>query len=309
MKEKIKTLFCVVFLMCALPYIITTYLQGKEAEDLSKDTGSEAVLSANIAGDLEIPENLDVEEYLIGIVAQEIPISYETETLKAQAVIARTNLMAALEQGTELPESMSRERLMELWGEEGFSDNYSRLSEAVAATAGVVMTYQNSYLYAAFHAVSAGSTRNAEEALGNTKMPWLAGVDSSMDIPSEDYLTVIFLEKQEFLQRLKTVFGELPLTEDAPLEGFVIAVRDSADYVVQVTMGEVTVTGEEVRKALSLSSACFYIKEVEGQIRIVTKGLGHGLGMSQYGANVLAKDGSDYRAILNYYFKNIEISD
>ena len=309
MKEKIKTLFCVAFLMYALPYIITTYLQGKGSEDMSKDTESEAVLSAKTAGDSKVPENLDVEEYLVGIVAHEIPISYETEALKAQAVIARTNLMAALEQGTELPESLSREKLMELWGEESFTENYSRLSEAVAATAGVVMTYQGSYPYAAFHAVSAGSTRNAEEALGNTEMPWLAGVDSSMDIPSEDYLTVIFLEKQEFLQRLRTAFGELPLTEDAPLEGFVIAARDSTDYAVQITMGEVTVTGEEVRTALSLSSACFYIKEVEGQIRIVTKGLGHGLGMSQYGANVLAKDGSDYRTILNYYFKNIEISD
>ena len=114
---------------------------------------------------------------------------------------------------------------------------------------------------------------------------------------------------QWFLDRLKAAFGDVPVSEEHPLEAVAISARDGGEYALEVAIGEKTVSGEEFRNGLELPSACLYLKEVEGKIRIVTKGLGHGLGMSQYGANVLAKEGSGYRDILNYYFKNIEISD
>lgn len=317
MKEKIKTFFCVLFLACSLPYIITLCLQGKEGQsgifqniasektDAKQDEQEEKKADAEAMNQNE----LDIEKFLVGVVAAEMPLNYESEALKAQAVIARTNLKAAIEQEEELPESLSQEKLLDMWGEEGYLDNYQRLSKAVESTRGVVLKYEGNYIYAAFHAVSAGHTRDAREALDNDSMPWLAGTDSTRDIPSEEFLKVTFFEKNEFAEKLKKSFPELEINEENPLEGMEITARDSGEYVTKITCNGMEWEGEEFRNALGLPSACLYMKEVEGKIRIVTKGLGHGLGMSQYGANVMAREGSSYEDILNYYFKNIEISD
>lgn len=292
MKEKIKTFFCVLLLMAALPYILTIAFQGKGQEEVSENT--------------EIQET---EEYLIGVVAREMPITYEMEALKAQAVIARTNLMAAMEKEEEFPETMSQEELLRLWGNGNFGENYQRAAEAVKETEGTVMTCQGSYIYGAFHAVSAGRTRSAKEALENETMPWLEGVESTGDIPAVDYLKVIFLKKEEFANHIKQGFPEMTVEIGNPLENISIGSRDEAGYVTEMKVGEKVISGEEFRNVMELNSSCFYMKEVEGKIRIVTKGLGHGLGMSQYGANEMALEGADYTEILSYYFKNIEISD
>ncbi len=307
MKEKIKTFLCVLVLVCALPYIITKCFDrsGKESGtegDMIRLPGTEAA-----AGETKGAANL--EEYLIGVVAKQMPMSYEPEALKAQAVIARTNLLAAKEKGEELPEGVLRDELLKLWGKEDFGSNYQKLVSAVKDTEGVVLTCQGSYIYAAFHAVSAGRTRSAAEALSNDKLPWLDCVDSDSDIASQDYLKVIFLEKSDFVKRLTKAFPKLSLDAEKPLDSIAASARDGAGYVTELKNGEETVNGEEFRNALGLNSACFYMKEVEGKIRIVTKGLGHGLGLSQYGANEMAKKGMKYSEILSYYFKNIEISD
>lgn len=292
MKEKIKTIGCTLLLMVALPYIFTMAFQGKRAEE-----------------NLQVNEREDLEKYVISVVAQEIPVHYEIEALKAQAVIARTNIQSALEKEEQLPELLSQEELLSLWGKENFSSNYQQVTEAVQATENIVMRYQGNYIYAAFHAVSAGKTRSASDALHTEDMPWLQSVESDVDIPSKDYLKVIFLEKEEFAEKISRIFPETVVELENPLKNIKIIARDESEYVQEVKLGEKVVSGEEFRRAMELNSACFYIKEVEDEIRIVTKGLGHGLGMSQYGANVMASEGVAYQEILSYYFKNIEISD
>lgn len=306
MKEKIKTVFCVLFLLSTLPYIITMCFSRNASKDA--DVGKQTEQGLIPSGGQE-EENLDVEEYLVGVLAREMPMTYEPEALKAQAVVARTNIVSALELGQELPEGLSQEELLKAWGEESFGDHYRKLRDAAKDTEGVVLTSQGACIYGAFHAVSAGRTRSAAEALGTEDMPYLTAVDSPDDISSEDFLKVIFLEKEELVRQLTAAFPNLVLDGADPLGGLMITVRDSADYVLEIKNGDTAISGEEFRNALHLNSACFYWKEVEGRIRIVTKGLGHGLGMSQYGANELAREGMDYPEILNYYFKNVEISD
>lgn len=329
MREKIKTFFCILFLACALPYIITLCFQGKEGKEAflpMDESGSSADASSKgkeekeeekepdgqeeeKEPDAQEEEDAEMQEYLAGVVASQMPLNYEMEALKAQAVIARTMLRAAKEEGAELPVSSSKEELLQLWGEDGYLENYQKAMEAVEATREIVITYEGACPYAAFHAVSAGQTRSAKEALGSDQMPWLAGTDSMQDIPAEDYLKVTFFEKQDFARRLITIFGDISVSDENPLQDLELTARDHAEYVTKVTCQGQEVTGEAFRSALELPSACLYLKEVEGKIRIVTKGLGHGLGMSQYGANVMAKQGSGYQEILKTYFKNIEISD
>ena len=310
MKEKIKTFFCVLFLLCTLPYIITMcFRQSASTKDASLGDPGDLNQGLLPTGGREGEEPLDVEEYLVGVLAREIPMTYEPEAIKAQAVIARTNIKSALEKGEALPESLTQEKLLELWGEDGFHGNYRKLTEAAQATEGVVLTSQGSYIYAAFHAVSAGRTRDGEEALGAGNMPYLVAVDSTGDVSSREFLKVIFLEKEELAQKLTETFPNLVLEAANPLEGLTVTARDSSDYVLEVKNGEEAISGEAFRDALSLNSSCFFFFLVEGKIRVVTKGLGHGLGMSQYGANELALQGMDYPEILSYYFKNVEISD
>ncbi len=305
LREKIKTFLAVCVLILAAPYIVTLLFQGSET---STEAGKgEPVIEEKFLSQENSDKNkLDEEEYLAGIVAEEISLDSQPEAIKAQAVIARTLLAGALEREEELPESMSREEMLSLWGQDGFEQNYRVLESALTATEGEILVWEDAPIQAAFHAVSAGKTRDAKDALG-TEISYLKSVDSSMDIPSHDYLNVSFMEKKDLADRLNESFPDAGLTAEGVVSEIVVAKRDAGEYVLEVEAGKHTMTGEEFRDCLNLNSACFSLKEVEGQVRIVTKGMGHGLGLSQYGANEMAKAGSDYIEILQYYYKDVEL--
>lgn len=312
MKEKVKTFLSVCLLLGALPYIVTVLFQGKSSEDKISIPFVNEIESEGDNTKNTVPTaatEIDIESYLAGVVAKEISLTYEMEALKAQAVAARTNLLIALENEEELPPSLSQEELLSMWGHDGFSRNYQRITEAVTKTKGIVITYEGEKIYAAYHAVSAGHTRMAKDSFGYEQMPWLNGVKSAADIQSEDFLKVVFFEPEKIREKLVEAFPEAEIPESDLLDYLKIVKRDSQEYVLEVKLGEETITGEEFRELLGLNSACFYLADVEGDIRIVTKGLGHGLGMSQFGANEMAKKKKDFKEILNYYYKNIQISD
>lgn len=306
MKEKVKTFFSICILIVAVPYIITLLFQGNKtsSDSFQKKENKQTIQENPVQKD----ETLDVEKYLLGALAKQIPLDYELEAVKAQAVIARTAVIQAMAvEGGSLPEAMTTDEMIALWGQEGFEDNYRVLESAIQATKGEVLTSQGKHIEAAYHAVSAGKTRSAKEALGREDEPFLSSVDSSLDIPSPDYLKVLFLKKEKLAEKLIKAHSELTVTPEDALSKISILSRDNAGYALQVQVEGITVTGEEFRKILELNSACFYLKEVEGEVRIVTKGLGHGLGLSQYGANEMAKEGKKYQEILKYYYTSIEI--
>lgn len=305
MKEKLKTFLAICVLILAAPYIITLLFQGNETSTGTEEAGS-IMAEKLLPQEKTDGEEIDEEEYLAGIVAEEISLDYEPEAIKAQTVIARTALKRALDYGEEMPESMSREEMLSLWGQDGFEKNYQVLENAIAATEGEILAWEEEPIQAAFHAVSAGKTRDAGEALG-AELPYLCSVDSSVDIPSRDYLKVVFLGKKDLANKLNAACPDANLTEEDVVEKINVSKRDSSEYALEVVVGEQSMTGEEFRSCLDLNSACFSIKEVEGQARIVTKGMGHGMGLSQYGANEMAKAGSGYKEILQYYYKDVEL--
>lgn len=304
MKEKIKTFFSVCILVIAVPYIVTLLFQGNETSSTQKEI--EKIKQENAQGQSAKSE-IDVEEYVKGVVAKQISLESEMETLKAQAVIGRTMIVKAQEEGKELPQSMETEELLELLGQKGFEEKYSALEEAAASTRGEILTWQEKPAEPAYHAVSAGMTRSGQNALGREDVPYMEAVESPKDILSPDYLKVIFMEKTEVAQKLQAADSALVLNLEEIPGNIQITQRDDSGYVTQVQIGETVLSGEQFRQYLELNSACFYIKEVEGQVRILTKGLGHGLGLSQYGANQMAKEGKDYKEILNYYYHGLEL--
>ncbi len=289
----------------AAPYIVTLLFQGSETSTETEKT--EAIIEEKLLPQERADsQDMDEEEYLAGIVAEEISLEYQPEAIKAQTVVARTSLKRALADKGEMPQSMSREEMLSLWGQDGFEKNYQVLEEALAATEGEIMTWENEPIQAAYHAVSAGKTRDGKEALG-AELPYLGSVDSSMDISSHDYLKVVFMGKKELADKLNQACPEAALTEDGLAEQITVTKRDSSEYALEVAVGKQAMAGEDFRDCLGLNSSCFSIKEVEGKMRIVTKGMGHGIGLSQYGANEMAKAGSDYKEILKYYYKDVTV--
>ena len=161
--------------------------------------------------------------------------------------------------------------------------------------------YQGQEIEAPYFAVSAEKTRG-------TELPYLKSAESIWDITSEDFLKVEFYDAGELVDTCNQAFPEAGLTAEDWVNTLVVTEREESGYVKTIQVGNSSVSGEEFRKAFSLNSACFYIREIDGRVRIVTKGLGHGYGLSIYGANEMAKEGKTYQEILSYYYSGIEIT-
>lgn len=329
MKEKIKLYGSILILIIFVPYLITVYLHG-----------------GNFGFSLGNSQDKQIEEQLVGILAQEIPATYETECLKAQAVIARTNLYRNLESGEAdsvsakedavqegtasgsepedsgqqagettngqtasdaVQEGWTESEMSAVWGDK-YEEYLERIENAIAQTEGEVLTCDGELILAAYHAASNKQTRNASEVPGQEAYSYLVSAESKEDILADGFLYIGYMEKQQFADAIRDVFQDENIEADQLPGALEITERDSADYVTRVTYGNTVVNGEAIRDALGLNSACFYFSELEGQIRIVTKGIGHGLGFSQYGANQLAKKDYKYRELLKYYYEGVEVT-
>lgn len=302
-KEKIKFLFAFLSILLFLPYISVVLLKNDvEAEDVFLGITTEETASEN-----------SIEELLPNIVAAQISVEYEPEAIKAQAVIARTRISKKMqEKGTDtlqpdqLSQYMSLNEMEEVWGYQKMQEYYKKLNSAVEATKGITIKYQGNYIEPSFHAVSSGKSRDGNEAYHSRNYTYLKAVENPYDILAENYIKIIRMEKQQLSELVNTKLGsEIPPEEI--LGKIEILNRDESDYVTSIKVGGHTMAGEEFRHMLDLNSACFYIEETEGKVRITTKGLGHGIGLSQYNANEMAKEGKTYQEILQYYFENIEL--
>lgn len=295
MMEKLKTLVSLIIIIICLPYLVTFVVQG------------------DFLNEVEQPEDASADpqedtEHLLLILANEMPATFEKEALKAQAVIARTNLAYAREHDEAEPEGMSRVEMREQLGAEKFRKQYDYLKSCIEETAGEVAVYKKKVVQLPYHFVSAGQTRDLGEVDEKDSMPYLKSVSSSQDVQSERFLKIEFLSKKQFYNKLKDAYPKLEFKEDSLDQMAAVEKRDSASYVLVVELPGKKVSGEEFRGIFSLNSTCFSLKETDGQIRIVTKGYGQGYGLSQYGANEMAREGSTYREILDHYYDGLTYS-
>lgn len=295
MMERIKTLLSLVVIIICLPYLVTFVVQGDFLNDSEKE---------------EAAENYPDEdtERLILMLANEMPVTYEKEALKAQAVIARTNLAYAQENDQAEPERISREEMRKRFGGKDYQKYYELLKDCVEETAGETVTCQDKIVQLPYHYVSAGMTREIADTDEKNTMPYLKAVSSMSDLSSERFLKIEFFTKKQFRNKLRSAYPDLEFPEDSVKKMASVAKRDDSSYVLIVELPGKKISGEDFRNVFSLNSTCFSIKEVDGQVRIVTKGYGQGYGMSQYGANEMAKEGSSYKQILEYYYSGIDVS-
>lgn len=271
MKNRIFSSFTGSLLLLLVPYLMTILLNGLDMALVSREP--------------------DVETCLPAVVSLQISKDEELEAVKAQAVIARTNLYRRI---------LGDETIYDILHEvRKTMDCTYTLSffpapvyfKAVSQTKDQVLTWQGELKLVPYHKVSAGVTRDGQEVLHSKEYAYLKSVDSSVDKKSPDYLGSSYIKAQQLPQSL------------------VIEARDQAGYVMELSADGSPLEGEAFRQGMGLDSSNFTVQKVGGQFRFLCKGKGHGLGFSQYGGNELAKAGSSSQEILETYFPEMELED
>ena len=267
-------------------------------------------------------KNLTVSEfeYVCGSVAAEMPLMYHEEALKAQAIACYTNSLRLKNSsnkteinGADISDNpathqgyLTREEREEKWGEE-YQKYESKLETIVKAVEGEYLTYADEYCLCAFSAICTGTTESAENVWGE-KIPYLVSVKSSGDTLSPQYSSTNTFTKSQFISIMKDL--GVSINSKVNLEDVIGKSKASkAGTVLKIEINKKSLTGEQIRSAFSLKSAAFKITATENEVTFKVSGYGHGVGMSQYGADYMARQGSTYDEILKHYYKGSEITE
>lgn len=244
---------------------------------------------------------LELEEYIVGVVAAEMPASFSIEALKSQAVVARTYALKKMSNGEKLTDTVATQAYIDMeqmktkWGAD-YNKYYNKIKDAVSKTEGEYITYKGNYINAVYHSTSNGYTEDAVN-VWKESFPYLKSVNSSWDRNVSSYEKTINKDFKNLLE----ITGLNDISEIKVLS------RNSSGRVETIQVGKKTYTGVEFRNLLGLRSADFDIKITSDKIEITTRGYGHGVGMSQYGANEMAKQGYNYKQIINHYYTGVQI--
>ena len=265
-------------------------------------------------------EEVNLEDYICGVVSNEMPANFEKEALKAQAVTARTYLASkklnrcTLHERIDICDSThcqvytSKEKRLEKWDADYANEYWNKIKEAVDETSGQVLSYEGELvLYPQFFSTSSGQTENSEDVyLG--EIPYLRSVASTGEESAPKYTSDKTLKISDFVYLLNSNFTNLNVTVENIKNNFNIKSSSAAGGVIKLNINNVEIRGVDFRKALSLNSTNFTYEFNGDYITFHCKGYGHGVGMSQWGANAMAKNGSNYEEILKHYYTGVEIT-
>ncbi len=326
-KKMIIYLLCLILAMLVIPSLLV-FARSESETELEKEnpkTTSDLTISVYLTKEKQVVK-IPLEEYIEGVVAAEMPASFHLEALKAQALVARTYIINRLRSGQledmkewgTLGESahvtdtvlhqtfLTQSALKKMWGGQ-FEKYLSRIKQAVRETAGKVITYQGEPIYAAFFSTSNGKTENAEEYFGRA-FPYLKSVPSDWDQASPKYQQQKIVLWKDFLKQLSQI-RPLPSSVQPDERSIRILGYTSGGRISKVLIGDQTYTGREVREALGLASNDFRYQISGNKIIFTTFGYGHGVGLSQWGANLLAQRGKKVTEIIQHYYQGVVISD
>ena len=242
--------------------------------------------------------NLNITDYLIGVVSSEMPASFNLEALKAQSVLARTYALKAKQTGKKLTDTVSTQSYIDIdqmknkWGN-SFNTYYNKIKNAVENTNGEYLSYNGNYIEALYHSTNNGKTESSLDVFGNY-YPYLISVSSEYDKNASSYLRTINMS----LDTISNKLG-LSLNNDSVIN--ILSYTDGGN-IKEININGNNFSGKKVRELLGLRSADFDISISDNNANITTRGYGHGVGMSQYGANGMANAGYSYKNILSHYY-------
>lgn len=301
------------------PAETTTSAAEKEAADTPYTGTPYKVLDIATGEVIEVSER----DYVIGAVCAEMPAAFGEEALKAQAVAAHTYAERQRIRERSAPHEelngadfsndtskyqgfFTREQTEKFYGD-SFEENYGKISKAVDEVLPYILTYEDEPIISAFHSMSSGKTESAENAWGSS-VDYLVPVDSSYDTSAPKYLDQQHFGRESLEFMLKSAFPDVVLGDDMSEWVKVIDVSDSGT-VLKAQVGDKTVTGSDIRTALVLRSACFDVNYTDDEAVFTTRGYGHGVGMSQYGADSMAAEGKSWREIVEHYYPGCSIDE
>ncbi len=265
-------------------------------------------------------EELPIDEYLYGVVSGEMPATYEMEALKAQAIVARTYTLYQImnskgkHQDSDICDNsnccqawISKEDRLNRWDEDVRNSNWDKITNAVDSTQGKIITYNNAPIDAFFHSNSGGITETATNVWGGSNFPYLKIVETAGEDGYEQYSSEVELSKDELINKLKEKHPEVQMNFD---EGNCIEIKEYTDSgrVKTIKFGNIEIAGTEARTLFGLKSTNFSFEINENTIKFKVIGYGHGVGMSQTGADSMAKNGSNFEQIIMHFYDGVQIT-
>ena len=301
-----KKIFYLTLILIGIPTLSVLLIKPKEKEIIEKKYMFEKNTKVRVKRvEKNTIETIPLEQYLIGVLSGEMPVSYELEALKAQAVAARTYTLKKMEtnknnqfdifDNTNDQMYLDNNYLKSVW-KENYDSYINKIKQAVNETSGEYLTYDGQIIKAFFFSTSSGKTENCKDVFGEN-LPYLVSVSSTWDESSPSYLDKKTFSKKDFYEKLN-----LPYEDELDIE----ITRNDTNSINTITINDNEMKGTDFRYELDLKSTNIDINETDNQIEITSKGFGHGVGLSQFGAQQLALKGYKYDEILKYYYQGTE---
>ena len=335
MKKVYIILFMLIFCTFAIPIIFTkNSVSGKIANDTNeiKENNVEEIQMTDydykqydtiklLHADTGEIEELPLDTYLLGVVSAEMPANFEQEALSAQALVARTyTIYSIVHSGGKHGEAdicddstccqawISKEDRMARWDEAERELNWRKIENAVNTTAGKIITYNGEVIDAFFHSNSGGTTEAPVNVWGGTNYPYLQSVETAGEDAYSQYSSEMILTKEELKNKILAKHSDF-IIDYSQSDCIQILEYTESGRVKTIKIGNLNLSGVEVRTLLGLRSANFEVS-IEGEnIKFAVKGYGHGVGMSQTGADSMAKQGSNYEEIVKHFYTGVEITE
>ena len=286
--------------------------ENKKSGDTAKNE-SKYMIKLLLSESKEIVE-LSMDDYIKGVLLGEMPITFELEALKAQAIVARTYTMYKLKNNPKVHENAdmcddinccqaykTKEYAFASWDDEEENAKWQKLEDAVIGTSNLIITYSGEVIEAFFHAHSGGQTENIKYVWGDSEIPYLKSVNGNEGEAYQDSKTFTKLEFKELIK------SKVP---NYDVKKSILKIEDytGSGRVNMLKIDDIEIKATELRKITGIKSTNFRIEESGDNITFYTVGYGHGVGMSQYGANQMAKDGKSYEDIIKHYYTGVEIN-
>ena len=330
MRKTIYLIICLMLLIFLIPLIFTNRRVTETAQitnenkvDLENTVDYDYSKFSTIKllhKDSNEVEEVKLDDYITCVVSAEMPVSYDIEALKAQAIVARTYTIYKIttskkhEQADICDKStccqawISKENRLKKWKEDVANENWNKIIKAVNETAGKIITYNDKPINAFFHANSGGKTEVPFYVWGGSGYPYLQVVETAGEDAYSQYSSEATFTKEELEKKIKEKHEdfEINLEEENCIE---IKERDKSNRVITVKIGNLNLSGVETRTLLGLRSANFTVDISGDKINFKVIGYGHGVGMSQTGADALAKQGKNCEEIIKHFYSGVEIKD
>jgi len=302
-----------------IPLVMYTFLYEKNTPVTPQNPSVSDMQIMLYRKDSDSVQTLDCYTYMCGVVAAEMPASYEPEALKAQTVAAFTYMLNKMNYEPSHKDGafvcddynhckayLSEDELSSLWGSAYYNKMYTKIQDAVLSVLGKMITYNDLPINAVFHNISGGKTASALEVWGSD-IAYLQSVLCESDKECDDYKSQVTLTNKEFSD---VFFNSLGVVLPENSEGWIGEISyHPSGYVNEINIGGTMYSGTHIRKLFSLKSAFFEIDVSKSKITFNVCGHGHGVGMSQHGANALAKQGKTYDEILKHFYTDVKIED